>query len=271
MVFGTGTRADVNTLYFCAGMPNGSSIPRGLLGTIAPPSAVTAVGNAASWQISPIAPGEIIVIGGQTVGAVPLTSATIPATGSIGTTLANVTVTINGVKAPIFYTSGSITSVIVPNSPIPSASASVVVQTPGQTTSAFTVPMAQSSPGLFALNAAGTGQLVAMNQDGSLNSSTNAAVAGSIVTLYATGTGSTNPATVTGAIQTEAVAPFLKTTVTLGGKDAPVVYAGTPAGVFSGLTLVQAIVPSGLTAGAVPVVLTSGSASTTQTVTISVK
>lgn len=271
MVFGTGTRADVNTLYFCAGMPNGSSIPRGLLGTIAPPSAVTAVGNAASWQISPIAPGEIIVIGGQTVGAVPLTSATIPATGSIGTTLANVTVTINGVKAPIFYTSGSITSVIVPNSPIPSASASVVVQTPGQTTSAFTVPMAQSSPGLFALNAAGTGQLVAMNQDGSLNSSTNAAVAGSIVTLYATGTGSTNPATVTGAIQTEAAAPFLKTTVTLGGKDAPVVYAGTPAGVFSGLTLVQAIVPSGLTAGAVPVVLTSGSASTTQTVTISVK
>src|SRR6185312_134609 len=271
LVFGTGTRADVNTLYFCAGMPNGSSVPRGLLGTIAPPSAVTAVGNAASWQIGSIASGEIIVIGGQTVGAVPLTSGTIPATGSMATTLANVTVTINNVKAPILYTSGSITSVIVPNFVIPGSSANIVVATPGQTTKTFKVAMAASSPGLFALNAAGTGQLVAMNQDGSLNSSTNAAVAGSIVTLYATGTGLTNPTGVTGAIQTEALAPFLKTSLTIGGQPATVVYAGTPPGLLSGLTLIQATVPSGLTAGAVPVVLTAGGAATTQTVSISVK
>jgi uncharacterized protein (TIGR03118 family) len=271
MVFGTGTRADVNTLYFCAGIPNGSSTPRGLLGTIAPPSAVTAVGNAASWQIGPIASGEIIVIGGQTVGTVPLTSAKIPAAGSIDTTLANVTVTINGIKAPILYTSGSITSVIVPNFLLPSSTANVVVQTPGQTTEGFTVPLVQSSPGLFTLNAAGVGQLVAINQDGSLNSSTNAAAAGSVVTLYATGTGLTNPTGVIGAIQTEALAPFAKTSVTIGGKDAPVVYAGTPAGVVSGLTLIQATVPGGLTAGDAPVVLTSGSASTAQDVTIAVK
>jgi uncharacterized protein (TIGR03118 family) len=271
MVFGTGTRADVNTLYFCAGIPNGSSTPRGLLGTIAPPSAVTAVGNAASWQIGPIASGEIMVIGGQTVGTVPLTSAKIPATGSIGTTLANVTVTINGVQAPILYTSGSITSVIVPNFFVPSSTATVVVQTPGQTTKAFQVAMAQTSPGLFALNAAGAGPLVAMNQDGSLNSSTNAAVAGSIVTLYATGTGLTNPAGVTGAIQTEALSPFAKTSVKIGGQPAAVVWAGTPAGFVSGLTVIQATVPSGLAAGDVPVVLMSGSAATTQDVTISVK
>ena len=271
MVFGTGTRADGNTLYFCAGMPNGSTVARGLLGTIAPPSAVTAVGNAASWQISPIASGEIIVIGGQTVGAVPLTSATIPATGSIGTTLANVTVTINDVKTPILYTSGGITSVMVPIFPNTSTSADIVVATPGQTTKAFTVPMAQSSPGLFALNQAGTGQLVAMNQDGTLNSSTTPAVGGSIVTLFATGTGLTNPAGVTGAVQIDPLFPLLKTSVTIGGQPATVIYAGTPPGFLSGLTLVQATVPSGLAAGPVPVVLTSGSASTTQTVTIAVK
>ena len=271
MVFGTGTKADVNTLYFCAGMPNGSTVARGLLGTIAPPSAVTAVGNAASWQISPIASGEIIVIGGQTVGAVPLTSATIPATGSLGTTLANVTVTINDVKAPILYTTGSITSVIVPIFPTTTTSADIVVQTPGQTTKAFTVPMAQSSPGLFALNQAGTGALVAMNQDGTLNSSTTPAVAGSIVTLFATGTGLTNPAGVTGAVQIDPLLPLVKNTLTLGGQQATVIYAGTPPGFLSGLTLVQAMVPSGLSAGAVPVVLTSGTVATTQTVTIAVK
>ncbi len=83
LLFGTGTKADVNTLYFTAGMPDGSSIPRGLIGSIAPPSAVTALVNAASWQAGPIAPGELVVIGGQTVGAIPLVSATIPASGSI--------------------------------------------------------------------------------------------------------------------------------------------------------------------------------------------
>jgi uncharacterized protein (TIGR03437 family) len=131
--------------------------------------------------------------------------------------------------------------------------------------------MAQSSPGLFALNQGGTGPLVAMNQDGTLNSSTTPAVAGSIVTLFATGTGLTNPAGVTGAVQINPLFPLLKTSVTIGGQPATVVYAGTPTGFLSGLTLVQATVPSGLTAGAVPVVLMSGSVGTTQTVTIAVK
>ncbi|HVY91426.1 MAG TPA: TIGR03118 family protein [Bryobacteraceae bacterium] len=271
IVFGTGTRADVNTLYFCAGIPNGSQVARGLLGTIAPPSAVTAVANAASWQTGAIAPGEVIVIGGQTVGAVPLTSATIPATGSIATTLANVTVTINNVKAPILYTSGPETSVIVPNFAIPSSYANIVVQTPGQTTQAFSVNMAQAAPGLFASNSGGSGQLVAINQDGTINSATNAAAGGSTVMLYATGTGATSPIGVDGAVQGVAITPIQKVSLTIGGQPATIVSAGTPAGFLSGVTVIRAAVPSGLTAGAVPVVLTVGSAATTQNVTINVR
>lgn len=271
IVFGTGTRADVNTLYFAAGIPNGSSTPRGLLGTIAPPAAITAVANAASWQTGPIASGEVIAIGGQTVGTAPLTSATIPATGSIATTLGNTTVTINGVKAPILYTSGPETSVVVPNFIFPTTYANIVVQTPGQTTQVFTVNMAQSAPGLFAANSSGAGQLAAFNQDGSVNSSTNAAAAGTIVTLYATGAGVTSPIGVDGAIQAEALTPLLKVSLTIGGQPATVVSAGTPTGVLSGVTVIRATVPSGLTAGAAPVVLTVGPASTTQSVTVSVK
>jgi uncharacterized protein (TIGR03118 family) len=271
IMFGTGTKADVNTLYFAAGMPNGSSVARGLLGTIAPPSAVTAVANAASWQTGPIAPGEVIVIGGQTVGTAPLTSGTIPATGSVATTLASVTVTINGTKAPILYTSGPETSVIVPNFALPSSSANIVIQTPGQTSQAFSVGMAQAAPGLFASNSSGAGQLVAMNQDGTINSSTNAATGGSTVTLYATGAGATSPLGVDGAIQTDALSPILKVSLTIGGQPATITSAGTPAGFLSGVTVIRATVPSGLTAGAVPVVLTVGSVITTQSVTIGVK
>ena len=37
LLFGSGTKSDGNTLYFVAGIPNGSAVPRGLLGSIAPP------------------------------------------------------------------------------------------------------------------------------------------------------------------------------------------------------------------------------------------
>ncbi len=275
LLFGTGTKADVNTLYFVAGMPDGSPVPRGLLGTIAPPSAIDAVVNAASWQAGPITPGELIVIGGQTVGAVPLVSTTIPATGSIGTTLGGVTVTINNVPAPILYTSGPETSVQVPNSLIPtpfSETANIVVQTPGQTSQVFTVAMNLSAPGLFAANSEGTGQLAAMNQDGTVNSATNAAVRGTTVTLYATGEGSTNPPGVDGAIQSgSSRSPFLAVGLRIGGQTATVLSAGTPVGELSGVMVIKAVVPLGLTPGAVPVVLTVGNVSTTQNVTINVK
>ena len=263
LLFGTGTKADGNTLYFTAGVPNGSPTPRGLIGTIAPPSAVTAVVNAASWLPGPVAPGELIVIGGQTVGAIPLVSAAIPTSGSIGTTLGGVTVTINGIAAPILYTSGSETSVQVPEALFFFAStATVVVNTPGQASQSLTVPVNQSAPGLFATDAGGTAQLAAMNQDGSVNTATNAAAGGSTVTIYATGEGATAPPGVDGTIQSgNSRVPDLKVALTIGGQPATISSAGTPVGFLDGLMVIKAVIPSGLTAGPQPVVLTMGSVS----------
>jgi uncharacterized protein (TIGR03118 family) len=272
MLFGTGTKADVNTLYFAAGMPNGSQIPRGLLGTVAPPSAVTAVANSASWQSGPISAGELIVIGGQTVGAVPLVSSVIPATGSIGSTLGGVTVTINNIPAPILYTSGSETSVQVPNSVGFSGTASIVVQTPGQTSQALTVPVTLAAPGLFTANSSGVGPLAAFNQNGTLNTAANPATGGSTITLYATGEGATSPAGLDGAIQSQSGrSPDLPVRLIIGGQVAQVVTAGTPIGTLSGLMVINAVVPTGLIPGTVPVLLTMGDVSTTQNVNISVK
>ena len=272
MLFGSGTKADVHTLYFVAGMPNGSTVPRGLLGSVAPPSAVTAVVSAASWLPGPVSPGELVAIGGQTVGAVPLVSGAIPTTGSLATTLGATTVTINGIPAPIIYTSGAETSVQVPNNLFFSNNASFVVQTPGQTSQAFLVPVAPAAPGLFTSNSSGAGQLAALNQDGTVNSATNAAAGGTTITLYATGEGVTNPSGVDGAIQSgTSRVPILPVTVKIGGQAATVVSAGTPVGRLSGLMEIKATVPTGLTAGAASVVLSVGSVSTTQAVTIGVK
>jgi uncharacterized protein (TIGR03118 family) len=275
LLFGSGTKSDGNTLYFTAGIPNGSSVASGLLGSIAPPSALTAVVNAASWQPGPIAPGELIVLGGQTVGAIPLVSAVIPTSGSIASKLDGVTVTINNIPTPILYTSGSETSVQVPNGIVPSPftpTANIVVVTPGQTSQAFAVPLYPTAPGLFASNSEGTGQLASMNQDGTENSTTNPAAGGTMVTMYATGEGFTNPAGIDGAVQSgTSRSPNQNVSLTIGGQTAKVVSAGTPVGTLSGLMVVQAIVPTGLTPGPSAVVLTVGTVSTTQTVTISLK
>jgi len=58
---------------------------------------------------------------------------------------------------------------------------------------AVTVPVLPAVPGIITTNSQGTGQAVALNQDGSLNSASNPAARGTIVILYATGEGSEVP------------------------------------------------------------------------------
>jgi uncharacterized protein (TIGR03437 family) len=181
----------------------------------------------------------------------------------------------NSVPSPIVYTSGSETSVQVPDSLIAwpfDPTASIVVQTPGQSSQAFSAVLAPSAPGLFTANSSGSGQLASLNQNGAENTATNAATAGTNVTVFATGAGTTNPQSVDGAIQNPVAAiPSLPVKLTIGGQNAQIVSAGTPVGTLSGIMAVTAVVPSGLTPGPVPVVLTVGTVSTTQNVTIAVK
>jgi uncharacterized protein (TIGR03437 family) len=62
----------------------------------------------------------------------------------------------------------------------------------------------------------------------------------------------------------------LPVSLTIGGQAAQVLYAGSAIGAVQGVTQIQAVIPAGLT-GAVPVVLTAGSAASQSNVTISVK
>jgi uncharacterized protein (TIGR03437 family) len=269
---GNDARTDSNTLYFLAGVPTGSTAKRGLLGSIAPPAAITFIYNAAGGQTTAVAPGEIVSIIGQTVGPAPLTAGTFPSTGTLGTTLGTTSVTFNNLPAPIFYASGLITSVIVPYG-VTGTSASVVLKTGGQTTAAFTIPVAPSMPGLFTSNGGGTGQAVALNQDATVNTATNAAAKGSVVVLFATGEGQTNPGGTDGLISSTDVfrVPALPVTLTIGGSAAQVLYAGSIPGSVSGLMEVEAIVPAGAATGADAVVLTVGTTPSQTSVTVNVK
>ncbi len=262
-----GNGGDRNTLYFTAGI-NGEA--HGLLGSLAPPAAVLSVMNGASYTTGPIAPGEVLVLSGLSIGPSPLISGSIPATGAVRSNLAGVTVTFNGTPAPILYTSASQTSVVAPYELGGFSTANVVVTYRGQTAS-VQVPVAFTAPGMFTTDFSGTGQAVALNVDGTVNSSKNPASAGTVITLFATGEGSTNPAGEDGTVNDRIIRePQGPVGVTIAGQNAKVIYAGTATGLVQGIMQVEALTPSGVT-GTVPVVVTVGSAASQSGVTISVK
>lgn len=268
LVFGNGgSGGDKNTLYFTAGL---GGQQHGLLGSLAPPASILGVQNGASWLTGAIAPGEVVVLSGLTIGPSPIASAVLPATGAVSSSLGGVSVTFNNWPAPILYTSASETSVLVPYELGGFFSADVVVKYRGQTAT-LTVPVAYSAPGIFTLNFSGSGQAAALNADGTLNGPTNPAAAGTVITFFATGGGPTYPAGEDGVVNDRIIrTPQLPVSLTIGGQPATVFYDGTAIGSVQGVMQLEALIPSGVT-GAVPVVLTIGAASSQTTATISVK
>ncbi len=237
------------------------------------PAAISGIYNSASGSSNSVAPGEIVFLAGQSIGPNPLVSATVPATGTLGSNVAGTSVTFNGTPAPVLYTSATQTGVIVPYEVAGSASATVVLKTGTQTTAPFTIPVAASAPGLFTETLSGLGEIVALNQDGTVNSATNAAAAGTVVILFATGEGVVDPAGQDGQIVT---APFLHEPVlpvalTMGGKTAQVLYAGSSSGSVGGIMEVEVVVPAGTGTGAQPVVLKVGAASSQTAATITLQ
>jgi len=195
-----------------------------------------AVVNAASLAAGPIAPGEIVTVFGS---------------GFSGT---QSQLLFGGTAATLFYTSATQINALAPASLSANSNSMVSVVVNGTTVGASSTPVVSAAPGIFTIDS-GTGGAAANNQDGSLNSASNPAPRGSIVSFYATGQGSS-----TGAI-----------TLTIGGYQAQLWYAG-PAPGFPGLMQINAQIPSGFLApGIQPVVLAIGGASSQAGVTVAIQ
>lgn len=65
--------------------------------------------------------------------------------------------------------------------------AQITVTFEGQPSPPLPVQVVGSSPGVFTLDASGKGQAVALNQDSSLNTASNPAKVGDVISLYVTG------------------------------------------------------------------------------------
>jgi uncharacterized protein (TIGR03437 family) len=135
------------------------------------------------------------------------------------------------------------------------------------------VPVAAAAPAIFSANSTGAGQGAILNQDSTYNSASNPAAPSTILQIFATGEGQTDPPGTDGKLASGVLPkPVLPIRVTIAGQDAEVVYYGAAPGQVAGVLQVNARVPTnGVFPGAVPVVLTVGSFSSPAGITATVK
>jgi uncharacterized protein (TIGR03437 family) len=113
------------------------------------------------------------------------------------TQLNGIKVMVNNIAAPLFFVGTNLGSnpdqinFVVPSGAPQSGTADVQVieVATGRVLGDTTVVMSAVSPGIFTQNASGSGAGVIANQDGTLNTATNPAKSGSVVTIYMTGQG----------------------------------------------------------------------------------
>jgi uncharacterized protein (TIGR03437 family) len=176
--------------------------------------------------------------------------------------LGDVEVTVGGTPAPLLYVSpGQI------NFQVPGATGVNILQevqvsqvSTGQVLASWLFRMDAASPGLFTADGSGSGQIVALNQDGSVNTGANPAKAGSVMTLYATGQGfiSGMPADgepAKGLIETSQTPQVFINSGYVSPGD--VLYSGLAPG-FVGLWQINVKIPSDVPPGAVIVFITYG-------------
>jgi uncharacterized protein (TIGR03437 family) len=211
--------------------------------------------NLASGVAGPgLAAGEIIVISGYGLGPVQGIGAAPNAAGFYPTSLGGVQVLFNSQPAPLLFVQANEIHAVAPLY-LPAA---VQVQYGTQTAPALDPALAGVNPGIFTLN----GQGAIINQDGTVNTPTNPADLGSIVSIYATGTGYLETVLTDGEL-TPIPPPYITTestgVVTFAGVPGVTLWSGSAPGLIAGVTQINvqlpAALPSGTALGAVPVIL----------------
>jgi len=226
--------------------------------------------NAASLLPGPVAPGEILTFLGAGIGP----SSPQQSDGSpTSTVLGEPPILFDGVPAPLLYAGINQINAVAPYEICDKATTQVLVSQRGQGVAGVILPVTNAAPAVFTADGSGTGQGAIINEDQVLNSPSKPALRGSVMTLFATGAGQTDPTGVDGQVAAGTLPkPLLPISVWIGGMNASVLYAGAAPGGVAGLLQVNCIVPltapTGLT---VPIVLVVGTASSQAGVTIAIR
>jgi len=196
--------------------------------------------SAASFAGLVLSPGEIITIFGENFES-------------------DMRVLFNGIPAAPIYIAHNQLSVTVPYTIAGARTTQVVVEAfPGRRSVPVQISVWPARPGLFTVNSSGRGPGAILNQDGSVNSSSNPAARGTVIVLYGTGGGP--------LAQDRLELPV---SVFIDGIDCQVLYAGVAPGLASGAIQINVRVPTSAVNGAV--ILRVGERESQEDVTFALK
>jgi uncharacterized protein (TIGR03437 family) len=216
------------------------------------------VSSASLAPRTPIAPGGLISILGSDLADSTVMAGPPP----LGPALGGVGVLIAGLPAPLLGVSSGRIDAIVPSGVPGNSQQQVIVSKGAVTTVPEPIAVASAQPAIFSQDKSGSGQgsIFVVQADGSrtLADASHPATAGDRIALLCAGLGAVTPAIADGMQTPESPLSVVMNpaTVTIGGVDAPVTFAGLEPG-GTGVYRVDATVPGGIDAGAaVPAVVT---------------
>ncbi len=200
--------------------------------------------NAAGGRGSAVAPGLIASIYGGNLGPQQGVTAGLDSSGQFGNSLAGAQVFVNGMAAPILYAQAGQINFIVPFEVAAMDTAAISVRYNGLSSNTNTLPVTPTFPGL----------LGGLNQNETRNGAEpgEPAPQGSILQMFATGGGQTNPGEVDGVLVTGPLPVLLAQTHAMiqyytGGQvltvPAPVLYAGPAPTLVAGVLQMNVLIP----------------------------
>jgi uncharacterized protein (TIGR03437 family) len=213
---------------------------------------IAAVENGASFVVGgPVSAGSLATIFGTGFGAqTAATSVPLPLQ------LANTSVTVNNVPAPLIFVNPSQINFQVPVETA-AGPAMAIVTFNNFPSAAFTFEVAAAAPGIFLYD---TTRAIAQNHaDNSLNGPNSPAAPGDYLVVYLTGQGPVSGPALTDGVPLPAPPPLFTATLpnsaTIGGKPATMTFLGLTPG-FIGLAQADIQVPQLAPAGDYPLVIT---------------
>jgi uncharacterized protein (TIGR03437 family) len=168
--------------------------------------AFVGIANAAGLTANgSVAPNELISLYGQGLGPSTAASGAV-VNGILTTSLGGVQVQFDGVSAPMTYAGPNQINAIVPSRVSGQSSTTMNIVTPAGQISGIVLRVTPSTPEVFTYQPGNIAYCV--NQDGTLNSRTNPAPPGAIISVWASGGGLSGNPEADGAITGDSVFPL---------------------------------------------------------------
>jgi uncharacterized protein (TIGR03437 family) len=195
-------------------------------------------GTPSYFPVFDVAPGEIISVFGS---------------GFDSTTR----LLFDGTPATILYAAGGQINAVVPFA-VKGPATNIMLQGGGQTFGPGTMNVLDAVPAIFTDDNSGKGQAAILNQDGSVNSASNPAARGSVISVFMTGAGRMTPPQADGSLGPMAP-PFPGTALSAGCNLGQVLYSGAAPGLIAGAVQVNVqLSQSAGTGNSVPIVIYMG-------------